>query len=123
MCVCVCVCIPRPSPCQSAAHLLVLGSTQDGASSFSDATNPTPTGPVLGMPGTPAPPPPLDMAMGVDFDQEKRQEGTGQTGRQKERHLEGGRLELEQASAASPEKKVPLTHWHFRGVPSLKLEV
>lgn len=69
------------------------------------------------------PPPPLDMAMGVDFDQEKRQEGTGQTGRQKERHLEGGRLELEQASAASPEKKVPLTHWHFRGVPSLKLEV
>lgn len=84
VCACVCMCIPRPSPCQSAAHLLVLSSIQDGPSSFSDATNPTPTGPVLGTLGTVRlASQALDMVMGAGFGQGKRQKATGQTGRQR----------------------------------------
>lgn len=122
-CVCVCVCVSRGQA--RANRLLTFWSS--AALRMGPHLFPTPQTPRRLAQSWACqvrlPPPPLDMAMGVDFDQEKRQEGTGQKGRQKERHLEGGRLELEQASAASPEKKVPLTHWHFRGVPSLKLEV
>lgn len=68
-------------------------------------------------PSTPGTPGPLDVAMDAAFGQEQRQKDTGQTCRQRDREGENRERRLEQASAASPEEKVPSNH--FRGVPSL----